>query len=95
MSRGVKQQIPVKLFGAAFVATLAILGSLGSLKSSGQRSGMGGGDDDQRTATAGRPNQKGPRYVGPKARGKCHETETSQRSTAMGRAMGARRVIVV
>jgi hypothetical protein len=87
VSRDAKQHIPViKLFGAALVATLAILGTLGPLKSSAQGPGMSRGGDPL-AATAWRPNQKGATYVGPKACAKCHEAETSQRATAMGRAM--------
>jgi hypothetical protein len=41
----------------------------------------------QLAATAWRPNRKDAAYAGPGACSKCHETETGQHSTAMGRAM--------
>jgi hypothetical protein len=84
VSRYYKQQTPVIiLFVAAFAASLW---TLGPLKSNAQGPGMSGGGD-QLSATAWRPNQKDAMYVGPQACAKCHETETGQSSTAMGRAM--------
>ncbi len=69
-----------------FVAALAaIMWTLGPLKSSAQGPVMGSGG--RLTATAWRPNQKDAKYAGPQACAKCHETETGQRLTAMGRAM--------
>lgn len=84
VSRCGKQLTPVIiLFAAAFAAAL---GTLGPLKSSAQGPGMSDGRD-RLAATPWRPNQKDATYVGPQACAKCHETETGQRSTAMGRAM--------
>ncbi len=69
-----------------FVAALAaIMWTLGPLNSSAQGPVMGSGG--HLTATPWRPNQKDAKYAGPQACAKCHETETGQRLTAMGRAM--------
>lgn len=84
VSRYGKQHTPVIILFV--VALVAILWTLGPLKSSAQGPGMGAGGDRQ-AATLWRPNQKDARYVGPQACAKCHETEIGQRSTAMGRAM--------
>jgi hypothetical protein len=76
------KQLLTILIVAAFAATLWILGPL---KISAQGPVMSSGG--QLTATPWRPNQKNATYVGPQACAKCHEIETGQRSTAMGRAM--------
>ncbi len=84
LSRCSKQQtVVIILLAAAFAA--ALLTEVTS-PSSAQGPAMSGGGD-RLAATPWRPNKKDATYVGPQACVKCHETETGQRSTAMGRAM--------